>query len=151
MRRIREVLRYRYEQGLSLERIACSLGLAKGSVHSVVDRFGKSGLSWPLESSLTDSALEERLYGAGEAGSGEEAEPIDLEYVRKELARPHVTLELLWREYHDGRPDGMSRATFYRRCGEGLPHLGVDMRMVHKGGDKLFVDYSGDGLFYIDR
>ena len=25
------------------------------------------------------------------------------------------------------------------------------MHVVHKGSDKLFVDYSGDGLEYIDR
>jgi transposase len=25
------------------------------------------------------------------------------------------------------------------------------MKMIHKGGNKVFVDYSGDGLEYIDR
>ena len=152
MRRIREVLRYRFENKMSLNAIAGALGISKGSVFNILDSFSKSGLSWPLADSVTDSALEACIYGAAQTAAGSAAgQRVDLEYVRRELARPHVTLELLWREYRDSRADGMSRATFYRRCAEALPQMQVDMKMVHKGGDKLFVDYSGDGLFYIER
>ena len=151
MRKIREVLRYRYEHQLSLERIAGSLGLSKGSVYKIIERFGKCGMSWPLEATVTDSVLEERLYGSAKAKAVVAADHLDAEYIEQELARKHMTMELLWREYRDGSPEGMSRATFYRRCKAALPAPPPDMKMVHKGGDKLFVDYSGDGLFYIER
>jgi transposase len=151
MRQIREVLRYRYETQLSLDRIAGALGISKGSVHGIVERFEKSGLQWPLPPTLTDSELEQQLYGSAEENSAPIHAPIDAEYIRKELSRPHVTVELLWREYQVTNPGGMSRATFYRHCKEALPEPPPDLKMIHKGGDKLFVDYSGDGLFFIER
>jgi transposase len=151
MRKIREVLRYRLEHGLSLERIAGSLGLSKGSVYKIVERFGKCGMKWPLDETVTDSVLEERLYGPAKVKSVAASDLIDKEYIQKEMARKHMTIELLWREYRDGSPEGMSRSTFYRCCKAAMPEPPPDMKMIHKGGDKLFVDYSGDGLFYIER
>ncbi|HEX2958198.1 MAG TPA: IS21 family transposase [Chitinispirillaceae bacterium] len=150
MRKIREVLRYRYECKLSLNRIASALGLSKGSVHKIIEISTRSGLSWPLPADLTDSALEELFY------KHEESEPtadngFDSEYIHNELAHPHVTVELLWREYHDANPGGMSRATFFRKVRSTAAPLPPDMKMIYKGGDLLFIDYSGDGLFYINR
>jgi transposase len=150
MKKVREVLRYRLEHGLSLERIAGSLQISKGAVYKILERFSASGLSWPVDDALTDSALEERLYGPNRDRRRTYKDQIDIPLIRQELSRKHVTLELLWREYRNGNPTGMSRATFYRCCKEALPEQKPDMHMVHKGGDKLFVDYSGDGLFYID-
>lgn len=151
MRQIREILRYHYEKGLSLERIAGALGLSKGAVHNTLNRFRGCGLTWPLPGELSDSALEGRLYPPKEA-SADCAHPAlpDICYVERELRRKHVTLELLYREYQDLHPEGMSRATFYRYVGSHLPKP-VDMKMIHKGGDKVFVDFSGDGPEYIDR
>lgn len=151
MRQIREVLRYRCECHLSLDRVAAALGISKGSVHSIIGRFSKSGLAWPLEATLTDSMLEERLYGPEPEKNPAKETFFDIEYIRKELARPHVTIELLWREYNEAHHNVMSRSTFYRYCQEAQPSPEPDMKMIHKGGDKLFVDYSGDGLYYIER
>jgi transposase len=151
MRRIREVLRYRYEHKLSMERIAGSLGISKGSVFTILNQFAKCGLKWPLDETITDSVLEENVYGPTAGRDTTLDGCFDKEYIRKEMTRKYVTLQLLWREYHDDNPAGMSRATFYRHSKEALPDRPLDMRMIHKGGDKLFVDYSGDGLFHIDR
>ena len=151
MRQIREILRYHCDIGLSLERIARALGLSKGAVHNTLQRFRASGLLWPLPEGLSDSNLEARLYPKQEAPADCDHPALpDVEYVEKELRRKHVTLELLYREYRDQHPDGMSRATYYRHVRSRLPKS-VDMKMVHKGGDKLFVDFSGDGPHYIDR
>jgi len=74
----------------------------------------------------------------------------DIQYIMKELSRPHVTMDLLWREYHAQYPDSMSRSSFYRFCQTHNPVVPT-MAMVHKAGDKLFVDYSGDGLSYVNQ
>jgi transposase len=48
MRRIRDVLRLKFGQGLSERDIAVSLGLGKGSVGAYVRRAQRAQLSWPL-------------------------------------------------------------------------------------------------------
>ena len=53
MRRIRDVLRLKFGQGLSERTISASLGLGKSSVGSYVSRAVKAGLSWPLPEGLT--------------------------------------------------------------------------------------------------
>ncbi|MBD3391973.1 MAG: IS21 family transposase [Chitinivibrionales bacterium] len=150
MRRVREVLRYHFEQGLSNERIAGALSMSKGGVHNILSRFKLNGLAWPLPANLSDSELERGLYPP-QAGSSELPRAVpDVDYIEGELRRPHVTLELLWREFVESHPATMSRATFYRFVRQGLPK-DVDLKMLHKGGDKVFVDFSGDGVEYIDR
>jgi len=146
MRRIREILRYHFEGHLSNERIGRALGLSKGSIHNILHRFKCSSLSWPLNQNLSDSGLEKHLYTSD---SREVGHLPSISYLEKELTRRHVTLQLLWDEYHASHPDGLSRASFYRYYRKNCSRP-VTMKMHHKGGDKLFVDYSGDSLEYID-
>jgi transposase len=148
MRRIRDVLTYHFEYHRSNDEIARALQISKGSVHNMLARFVASGMSWPLPQAFADSELERRLYPAP-AQETDSMVP-DQAYISQEMTRKHVTMHLLWREYRDACPDGLSRASFYRRYRQS-GDLPVDMRMIHKAGDKLFVDYSGDGLEYIIR
>jgi transposase len=77
-------------------------------------------------------------------------EPLpDVMYLEKELARPHVTLQRLWEEYTDQHPNGLKRTAFYDHFARRRPPK-ISMKMIHKGGDKVFSDYSGDGLKYFD-
>ena len=48
MRKIREVLRLRFAQGLSQRAIGVSLGLSTGAVNSYLGRARMVGLNWPL-------------------------------------------------------------------------------------------------------
>ena len=148
MRQIREILRCHFAHGLSREAIARSVGLSKGSVTNILHRFQSSGLGWPVDSALSDAELEACLYPPVERNPTVPCP--DVQVIEGELRRPHVTMQLLWREYTATHPDGMSRASFYRYY---RAHRIVEptMVMVHKAGDKLFVDYSGDGLAYVNQ
>ena len=148
MRHVRDVLRCHFVHGLSREAIARSVGIAKGSVTNILQRFAASGLGWPLDPALDDADLEARLFPPVARAAA--APCPDMATVERERRRPHVTLELLWREYQEAHPDGMSRASFYRYCQAHRP-IEPTMAMTHKAGDKLFVDYSGDGLAWVDR
>ena len=148
MRLIREILRHHFDHGLSREAIARSLGLAKGSVTNILQRFQATGLCWPVVPDLSDTEWEARLYPP--VARAPTSPCPDVQTMEQELRRPHVTLELLWREYRTAHPTGMSRAAFYRYYHLHRP-VEPTMVMVHKAGDKLFVDYSGDGLAYVNR
>ena len=53
MRHIHEVLRCHFVHGLSREATARSVGIAKGSVTNVLQRFAASGLTWPLDPAMS--------------------------------------------------------------------------------------------------
>ena len=62
MRRIRDLLRLKYAQGLSDRAVARSLGLGKGTVGNYLARARQAGLSWPLATDLDDDSLELLLF-----------------------------------------------------------------------------------------
>ena len=64
MRKIRELLRLKYELGRSHREIATSLGIANSTVSDYVRRAAAAGLSWPLPEGLDDAALEAALFPA---------------------------------------------------------------------------------------
>jgi DNA-binding transcriptional regulator LsrR (DeoR family) len=62
MRKIREVLRYRYTAGISLDAIARSLRLSKGVAAKYIRLAQDAHITWPIPDDLDDVALEKRLY-----------------------------------------------------------------------------------------
>jgi predicted transcriptional regulator len=62
MRKVREVLRLKFEARLSHERIAAATGLSKGAVSNYVQRAVQKSLGWPLPEDLDDAALERLLF-----------------------------------------------------------------------------------------
>jgi len=152
MRKIRQVLEYRLSKKISAEQTALALTLSKGSVINYVERFEQSKLSWPLPDTLTDSTLEEALFPQRTPAADvlPSLPQPDMGYIQNELSRPHVTLQRLWEEYAEQHPDGLKRSAFYNFVTKNRPPE-VTMKVIHKGGDKVFVDYSGDGLEYINR
>ena len=99
MRRIRDLLRLTFENGLSNRQVAASLGLSKGAVGMYLRRARTAGVTWPLPEELADTALE-RLLFPGTPQDPEALRPMpNWAYVDVELRRPNVTRALLWEEY----------------------------------------------------
>jgi transposase len=153
MRRVREILRYRFAEGLGHKAISYRVGAAPSTVRETLRRAEVAGLSWPLDDTVTDAVLETLLYKAAGTKTGHRrvAEP-DWAEVHRELKRKHVTLQILWDEYIERHPEGYRYSRFcdlYRGWAANLP---VTMRQSHAAGEKLFVDYAGDTVsVVIDR
>ena len=146
MRRIREILRLRLEQGLSQRETARAMGVSASTVWDVLTRVKVAGLEWPVDAALDDAALEGRLYPSLAPEAGPLAMP-DWRYVHQELRRKGVTLMLLWREYKESHPeDGYQYSRYCELYQEFEKKLDVVMRQVHRAGEKVFVDWSGDGV-----
>jgi transposase len=97
MRKIKDVLRLKFEAKLSHERIAAATGISKGAVSNYVQRALQKGLGWPLPADLDEGQLESLLFRQS-APRGQYAAP-DFAHVHQELKRKGVTLQLLWEEY----------------------------------------------------
>ena len=62
MRKLKEVLRLRFEHELSDRAIGRSCSISHRTAAEYVHRFYLSGLSWPLPGDLDDKSLEEKLF-----------------------------------------------------------------------------------------
>ena len=102
MRKIREILRLRHEQGLSHREIARACVIGAGTVSRYLQNTAERGLGWPLPAELDDAALEARLFPRAAPAAGR-ARP-DCAYIHRELKRDGVTLQLLWEEYTQVHP-----------------------------------------------
>lgn len=149
MRSIRQILFYRLEKQIGAEQTACALKVSKGTVINTLKRFSQSGLAWPLPDDMADSTLEARLYPTLSPVLSVATDLPSIKYLEEELAKKHVTLQCLYDEYCGSAPVPVSRASFYRYFKQSkvpVPSMPVD----HRGGDLVYVDYSGDGVFYTD-
>lgn len=146
MRQVYDVLRLKWEAGLSERQIAQSLGLSRPTVASYVHRAQAAGLSWPLPQGLDDTTLEALLFPPPAAtGTVAHLAP-DWTHVHQELQRPGVTLLLLWQEYKGREPEGFQYSWFCHAYRAWAGKLDVVMRQNHRAGEKLFVDYAGQTL-----
>ncbi|MDP2735415.1 MAG: IS21 family transposase, partial [bacterium] len=149
MRKLLDILRLHFSGGFSNQRIADSLRLSKGSIFNCLQRFQNAGLSWPLPEDLSQVQLKAKLYPKIKAAHEPLPQP-DFDHILTELKRPHVTRQLLFKEYRETFPNGMCRSSFYERLAQHARDKNVTLHQNHIGGDKIFVDYSGDRLSYVD-
>src|SRR5438477_5963690 len=149
MRKIREILRLKFEAKLSHEKIAASSGVSKGAVSNAVRRALEHDLSWPLPAELDDTRLESLLYVQAAARAAY-THP-DYGRLHQELKRKGVTLQLLWEEYAQAHGAAAYRySQFCEHYHQYRATLARSMRQVHRAGEKVFIDYSGDTVAVID-
>ena len=153
MRHAREIVRLRFSADVQKREIARRLGLAPSTVRETLKRFEATGLGWPLPDGMNDAALEGALYASRRSKRGHRAhaEP-DWPTIHRELKRKHVTLLIVWDEYIAANPGGYSYSRFCELYRGFESKLSPTMRQTHAAGERLFVDYAGDGVpVVIDR
>jgi transposase len=145
MRKIMEILRLKWDAGLSNRQIAASCSISHSTVKEVLIRAEEAGLTWPLPNGLDEESLEAKLYpqpATTKSAAGKRPQP-DFAYIHKELSRAGVTLQLLWEEYKEKYPDGYQRSQYCELYRRWQKTLDLSMRQIHRAGEKLFVDYAG--------
>jgi transposase len=149
MRKIREVLRLKFEAGLSDRQIARTIGSARSTVQECLRRMREAGLAWPLPAELDEAGLHARLYQR-QVPLSRTPQP-DFTHIHAELKRAGVTRLLLWQEYKAERPDGWQYSVFCDQYRRWLATQDLVLRQNHIPGDKLFVDYAGQTVPIVDR
>ena len=149
MRKIREALRLK-ASGLSYRTIARACLIGKETVREYLGRAAEAGLTWPLPEGLGEEELERRLFPREPVSVRKEAEP-DWALVHRELRKKGVTRELLWEEYRVGTLQAYHYSQFCQRYRWWKKVLTPVLRIEHKAGEKMFVDYAGVTVPYTDR
>jgi transposase len=144
MRKIREILRLKFELNNSNRFISQSMAISHSTVRECLRRANLANLSWPLPDDLDDEIIELKLYPPPLKRSTEERGELDWIKIHEELKRKHVTLMLLWNEYKEMHPKGLGYSQFCDLYLQWKKQLDTWMRQDHKAGEKMFIDYAGD-------
>ncbi len=145
MRQIKEILR----QKLLLERsnrdVGRSVGRSAGAVWEALDRAKRAGIeSWDAVKDLSEDDLDQRLFRQRSYVQKEPRPEPDCVGIHAERKKG-VTLELLHAEYLEQHPGGYQYTVFCDRYRRWLRKHKLSMRQIHRAGERLFVDYSGNG------
>jgi len=145
MRDIKKIIKL-HKAGLSHRMIGKALGKPKSTVSDYIARFNASGLTLteletkPADQLYNDLFPEESRRSAHRGGK---VMP-DFHYIHLELKKKYITRQLLWEEYRALYPEnhyGYTRfCTLYNAWQK---HTRVSMRINHKAGEKMFLDFSG--------
>lgn len=147
----REILRL-HSLGISQRSIAAGMRCSRNTVSSVLKEARTMNLSWPLDASVTNDAIESLFHP--KAADSEKNEP-DWAYVHKEYLKQHVTLKLLWMEYCDqSRSRGDTPLMYSQFCNLYRKHVEKKRAVMHigrKAGEIIEVDWAGTTFPIIDR
>ena len=151
MRKIRDILRLRYEAGLAYRGIANALNIGYGTVVDYLKRAERAGLGWPIPEGLMERDLGRLLFPTQAVTGQRRFKEPDFPTVCVELKGKGVTKLLLWQEYRQQHADdGYSYAQFCHRYRVWLGCQRRSMRQVHRAGEKLVVDYCGPTMAIVN-
>jgi transposase len=150
MRKIREILRLKWELQLSERVIARSCCISRSTVAEYFKRAEAAGLKWPPPEDQSDTQLFELLYPKTQPPAPKATSLPDWEKLHVELRKKGVTLRLLWVEYLEKYPQGYGYSQFCNLYREWAKKIKPTMRLDHKAGEKMFVDYAGQTIPVID-
>ena len=141
------------QQGQKIKAIARNLGISKNTVKSYVARI--IVMNKPIEELLAmdDPSLASIFHGGNPAYKDTRYEFMKsrFDYYVAELKRKGVTQKLLWEEYISEAPDGYGLTQFTFHLRQLLNARKPAMVLTHEPAQKLFVDFAGHKLSYIDK
>lgn len=146
LRKTLEILRLKFDLGLTNRQIARSCGLSHPTVGQYLERAAAAGITWPVADDLDQDRLEALLFPAtADATATAQAQPNWAE-VHQELKHPYTTRRLVWEEYRLTHPDGYGYTQFCEHYKRWKAPLEVTLRQHHVAGDKTFLDWAGKTL-----
>jgi transposase len=148
---IRQIIQLKIE-GHSNRKISALTGIHRNSINAYVQQLLACNKSLADLSLLSDEDLGV-LFSSNGTIQKERYEELSkhFEYFRKELKKPGCTKQTLWAEYLAKTPEGYSYTQFCEHLNRWLKQLKGSGKLIHKAGDKLYIDYTGKKLHYVDK
>lgn len=152
MTKYREILRL-HSMNLSQMNIAASCSVSKKTVNKAVKAANEAGISWPLDDSLTEDVLRQKLFPKAPKPSSTKQMP-DFDHIRRELLRNGVNKKLLWTEYLEAcRQSGSEPLMYSQFCyyiQQDEQQRRATMHIPRKPGEQIEVDWAGDPAYIVD-
>lgn len=152
MFKIRQILRL-YADGYGSKFISKTTGIARNTIKKYLLQFVEQRLTIERIESMSDAQMAKVFLK-------ENPKPVnsrhaDLEALLPELIvrlkKRGVTKQMVYEDYINRCPEGYKHSAFLERLNAFLGLTKPSMRVPHKAGDKLFIDFTGKKLQITDK
>ena len=138
--------------GYGIKTISRELGISKNTVRRYLGQAREKGITPESVSTRSNESLE-RILLQDKAQERDKLAELRALFpdIGRELEKAGFTLHYLWCRYRETHPDGYQYSQFchhYQRYRESKSAV---MHFEHGAGDKLFIDYAGKKLHYVER
>ena len=148
MTNYREILRLN-SLGILKQDIAKACGCSRNTVANVIKNAGEKKLSWEVIAKMSNKELAGKLFPEIETKLIFKIP--DWDYIHREMAKSGVTLSLLWDEYREQCRQSSDvpykRSQFYKHYSDFVQKTKATMRIAHKPGEIMEVDWAGQTAF----
>ncbi len=152
MFKIRQLLRL-YTEGKGTKFISRTTGISRNTVKKYLLQFVSLGLSVEQVETMNDRQLATAFLIV--KPKIESSRAADLEALLPKLAdtlkKRGITKQMVHSQYISQCPDGYKSSAFLVRLNIHMGMSKPSMRVPHKVGDKLFVDFTGQKLHVVDE
>jgi transposase len=149
MKKLKEIARLLLECNLGIRPIARACNISTSTASLYGEKLKELGATYREICETDEGDLSDILFPKGEKTSTKTLP--DFVYIAGELKKKGVTLQLLHEEYKRDNPEGYEKSQFYQLYHDWKKKADPVMRINHKAGEKMFVDFSGDKPSYQDQ
>lgn len=150
---IRQILRL-YANGRGTKYISQSTGVARNTVKKYLHRYVQLKTTLEELDRMSDAQLS-KAFIVKESKIATSKRLLALEAILPTLAamlkKRGVTKGMVYEKYVLSNPEGYKSSAFLERLNTFMQVGKGTMRMEHKAGDKMFVDYTGKKLHIVDK
>ena len=151
MSKLRQILKmYSYHTGTRT--ISERTGVSRSTIIKYLERYRYMQTPWDELSLLSDNKLDALFHQEPTVEPTEREKELYAIFpdVEKQLKFPGETLHRLWQKYFEQHPEGYQSTAFYKHYSLYKNRSHPSMHMVHKAGDKMFIDFAGEKLQVVD-
>jgi len=151
MSKIREILNL-HSAGHKERAIARATGVSRTAVKNTLYRTNAAGVDWERAKQLDDATLREIVYPEKRRSDEDRYLALKqrLPLILKNLGKKHMTLDVQWEEYKIAYPNGYEYSRFCDYIRDEAKTAEVYLGMQYGYGEMMFVDYAGEGHYYIN-
>lgn len=152
MSKIRHVLRL-YFQKKGKKAISEQTGVARNTIKKYLKIFRSLNIPFDELNKLSDSELEKHFIWEEPKESSERLDQLHAFFptVDKGLKRRGVTRGMLWDEYQKTHVNAFGFTQFCKHYKSWINKVDSVMHIDHKAGDKVYVDYAGEKLYFVNQ
>lgn len=151
MSKIRQIIKL-YSQQLGKRKISERLGMSKNTVKQYIDYYHRLKMSKEELLKLSDYELNKLFHPPVELSSNERVKQLYdfFPIMSTRLRKRGMTVAMQFREFKAMHPEAFGETSFYYYYNLWRRKVNPTMHMEHKVGDKMYVDYAGGTLGYVD-
>ena len=151
MSKVRQIIKLS-SQGIGKKKIAHRLAVSKNTVKHYLDIFRQLQTTWEALLTLTDLELNKLFHPVVVLPPADRLQQL-LDFfpdMEKQLRRRGMTLSKQYKIYKELYPGGLGSTQFYYHYHGWSKKINPSMHIEHKVGDKMYVDFAGATLAYVD-